>query len=196
MGQARPPTKTAAEAGLKAEARQPKQDIPITSGGAPVADFLHGPLIQTIVMADRKAGILFTLVTAALLYLLTRPPVFAVAWIASLWCAVIAALVLAAICAFAVIFPRIGQSSRDVFFWGGIARYPDAESYRAAVADLDGARLQAEKLAYCYNLARICARKFQYLRIAMIATAVGLVLFIVMLLVTRTAANSTLPPIS
>ncbi len=194
MGQARPPTRAAAEAAAKAEmdagARTP-QGAPT---GARVPDFLHGPLIQTVVMADRKAGILFTLVSAALLFLFTRVPGALTSVAGVLWLLVVANLVTAAACAFAVIFPRVTASKPDILFWGGIAQYADAAQYRDALARTGEAELAAAKARYCYDLACICARKFRLLKAAMLAAAIGLVLFLVALALTVPTADGGVPP--
>jgi hypothetical protein len=57
----------------------------------------------------------------------------------------------------------------DIFFWGGIAEFPDAAAYRTAVRTTDEGELEAAKLRYCYDLACICRRTFKFLRLAMIA---------------------------
>ncbi len=45
-----------------------------------LADFLNGAIIQNINLADRKAGIIFTLVVAAGLFLLQRAPRRSARW--------------------------------------------------------------------------------------------------------------------
>ena len=193
MAQAKPPTATAAKAAEDAGFEKDRTGDAVDNR---VADFLHGPLVQTIVMADRKAGILFTLVSAALLYLFTRlPPGFG-EWQGLIWLAVVGALVVSAACAFAVIFPRIRTGRSDLLFWGSIAAFPDAESYRKSVQKISQAKIASDKLAYCYDLARICQRKFYLLKFAMIAAAVGLILFLVALATTMPPGGGRLPPIS
>lgn len=193
MAQARPPTRAAAEAAARAEmGAGPTASADL---GSRVADFLHGPLIQTIVMADRKAGILFTLVSAALLYLVTRVPAAPMTWQGGLWLAVVVALVVSAVCAFAVIFPRVHAQRTDILFWAGIARFPDAKSYHDAITRTDEAGLNAAKVRYCYDLARICDRKFRLLKVAMMAAAAGLILFLLELALVLPAGGGRLPPV-
>ncbi len=146
-----------------------------------VADFVHGSLLQNVTLADRKAGILFTLVSAALLFLFTRMPGVLSSAAGVLWLVVVALLVLAASLAFSVIFPRQRRHSENMLFWGGVADWPNQKAYIQAVANMESECITEAKLEYCYNLARICKRKFWLLRCAMMATAVGLVLFLVSL---------------
>ena len=146
-----------------------------------VANFVHGSLLQNITLADRKAGILFTLVSAALLFLFTRVPEVIFSAAGGLWLVVVTLLVLAASLAFSVIFPRQRRHSENVLFWGGVADWPDRNAYIQAVASMESERITQAKLEYCYDLARICRRKFRLLRYAMMATAIGLVLFLVSL---------------
>jgi len=193
MARAKPPTRAADEAAAKAE--MGAGPTASADPGGRVADFLHGPLIQTIVMADRKAGILFTLVSAALLYLFTRFPADPLTWRGGLWLAVVGALVVSAVCAFAVIFPRVRSRHADILFWGGIARFSDAKSYHDAIKRTDEAGLNAAKVRYCYDLARICDRKFRLLKVAMTATALGLILFLIELALVLPTDGGRLPPV-
>jgi len=146
-----------------------------------VADFVHAAMVQNITLADRKAGILFTLVSAALLFLFTRSPGAFDSLAGILWLIVVVCLVGAAACAFVVIFPRVRRGSDNLLFWGDIARLRDSEAYLKAVCGRDATTLARGKLAYCHDLACICARKFRLLRAAMVFAAAGLVLFLVLL---------------
>ena len=77
------------------------------------ADFLHGAIMQNINLADRKAGIIFTLVSAATLFLFRQAPDMIVGLQAGpsvrgvLWWLIVVLLIGAAVSAFFVIFPRI-----------------------------------------------------------------------------------------
>lgn len=160
-----------------------------------VGDFVHGSLMQNITLADRKAGILFTLVSAALLFLFTRVPQTLDGTTGALWLAVVVLLVAGAGSAFLVVFPRIRRSGPGVLFWGAVAAQPDRHAYIAEVCRQEPAALARGKLGYCYDLARICARKFHMLRLAMMCSAAGLVLFLVALAVGLPAGNGSPPPV-
>jgi hypothetical protein len=111
-----------------------------------VGDFVHSSLMQNITLADRKAGILFTLVSAALLFLFTRVPEAMASPAAVLWMLVVVLLVTGAACAFLVVFPRIRHSAvSSVLFWGEVARLPDRDAYVAAGGGADPAALGGGK---------------------------------------------------
>lgn len=158
-----------------------------------VADFVHGSLLQNVTLADRKAGILFTLVSAALLFLFTRVPGSLASPAGALWMVVVVLLIAAAALAFTVIFPRKRRRAESVLFWGGVAEWPDAEAYIGAVSGMERERIARAKLEYCYDLAHICTRKFWLLRCAMMATAVGLVLFLVSLVIGSPLGSAPMP---
>lgn len=146
-----------------------------------LSDFVHGSRIQNIVMADRKAGILFSLVSAALLFLFTRVPDALVEPAGVLWALVVALLVLAASCAFTAIFPRVRTKGDPLLFWGAIARHDTRERYIDEVRRQSPDEIARRKLAYCHDLACICARKYRLLRVAMASAAAGLLLFLAFL---------------
>lgn len=160
-----------------------------------IGDFVHGSLMQNITLADRKAGILFTLVSAALLFLFTRLPQALATPTGALWLAVVVLLVAGAGSAFLVVFPRIRRSGPGVLFWGAVAAQPDRHAYIAEVCRQAPATLARGKLGYCYDLACICTRKFHMLRLAMACSALGLVLFLVALAVGLPAGGGRPPPV-
>jgi hypothetical protein len=175
---------------------------PVTDGQVPDAaqeralDFVHSGALQHVVLADRKAGILFTLLSAALLYLFTHTP--AAVWppsvTAGLWLAVVVLLVTASTLAFLVILPRVRTPGLDdVLFWGAIARHATPEAYVSAVCARTPAELARGKAVYCHQLAQICAYKFRLMRWALIFSGSGLVLFLVALGL-GLAGNNPLPP--
>jgi hypothetical protein len=190
----------AAMAQVTALDERPDQEAPAPVPDAAqerALDFLHASALQHVVLADRKAGILFTLLSAALLYLFTRMPVSV--WppspAAGLWLAVVVLLVAASALAFLVILPQVRRSGPEaVLFWGAVAEHAGPQAYLAAVCARSPAELARAKAAHCYQLSRICARKFRLLRWALIAAAAGLVLFLVTLAV-GVSAGGPLPPI-
>jgi hypothetical protein len=149
-----------------------------------LADFLNGSIIQNINLADRKAGIIFTLVVAAGLFLLQRAPVVIGALAvgpdlgALLWALIMLALVGAAASAFAVIFPRIRRQPGGILFWGDITGFAHGRAYLARVAQERPDELAEIKLGYCYDLSAICDAKFRMLRLSMTLAAAGLLLFL------------------
>lgn len=147
-------------------------------------DFVHASALQHVVMADRKAGILFTLLSAALLFLFTRVP--DLAWPPSapalLWLMTVVLLILAAALAFRVVLPRMRGGGRpNVVFWGAVARHDTADAFLTTMCHRSAPELGRDKAVHCYELSRICAEKFRLLRFALVIAAVGLLLFLLLL---------------
>jgi len=160
-------------------------------------DFVHQAALQHVVMADRKAGILFTLLSAALLFLFTRMPDWGgpVTAATALWLAATALLIAAATLAFLVVLPRVrSDGAPGVLFWGAIARHAGPDAYLRSVCGQTPAEIGRGKARYCYELSCICARKFRLLRVALLLGAAGMVLFLVMLAAAG-AGRASLPPL-
>lgn len=180
-----------------APAQQTGTETPIPDAAQERAlDFVHASALQHVVMADRKAGIVFTLLSAALLFLFTRMPVFA--WPpdaeAALWLVTVALLVSATALAFLVVLPRVrGATTPGVLFWGAIARHRNSAAFVEALCANEASQLGRGKAAYCYELSRICQRKFQLLQLALVMAAAGLMLFLVLLAVAGGGANGPVP---
>ena len=149
-------------------------------------DFLHASALQHVVLADRKAGILFTLLSGALLFLFTRVPdtVWPIGWVASTWLIVVGLLLSASVLAFLVVLPRLRhRPGSDPLFWGAVARHTQPEHYLAEICATDAVALARAKAIHGYQLSCICARKFRLLRAALLCAAAGLLLFLAALAV-------------
>lgn len=146
------------------------------------ADFLHVSLNHNITLADRKAGILFTIVSAALFYLLeSRPPGLDLTTLSKellLWAFMMALLLIAAGSAVAVVFPRIRYGGSSLLFWGRIGRITDPEEWIGVLHKVSGQRLIAAKLRHCHVLSRIARDKFRMLQVAMVSGITGLLCFV------------------
>lgn len=160
-------------------------DVP-TAAQERALDFLHTSALQHVVLADRKAGILFTLLSAALLFLFTRVPetVWPIGWVASIWLIVVGLLLSASVLAFLVVLPRLRhRPGSDPLFWGSVARHTHPSNYLAEICETDAATLARAKAIHGYQLSCICARKFRLLRAALLCAAAGLMLFLAALAV-------------
>lgn len=149
-------------------------------------DFMHASALQHVVLADRKAGILFTLLSGALLFLFTRVPDsgWPIGLAATLWLVVVGFLLSASVLAFLVVLPRLRSGpGSDPLFWGSVAKHAQPEDYVTAICETDAATLARAKAIHGYQLSCICARKFRLLRAALLCAAAGLVLFLVALAV-------------
>ncbi|WP_200342641.1 Pycsar system effector family protein [Rhodovibrio sodomensis] len=149
-------------------------------------DFLHASALQHVVLADRKAGILFTLLSGALLFLFTRMPDagWPIGWVVSTWLVVVGLLLSASVLAFLVVLPRLRHGpGSDPLFWGAVAKHTQPENYLAEICETDAAALARAKAIHGYQLSCICARKFRLLRAALLCAAAGLLLFLAALAV-------------
>jgi hypothetical protein len=149
-------------------------------------DFVHTSALQHVVLADRKAGVLVTFLSAALVFLFTRmpAPVWPPAPAAALWLVTVALLVAAGALAFLVVLPRVRRDGPPgVLFWGTVAKHPRSADYLATMCAKSPDELARAKAAHCHQLSQICARKFHLLRWALLLAAAGLVLFLVALAV-------------
>ncbi len=150
------------------------------------ADFVHVAVNHNLALADRKAGILLTLVSAGLLFLLERhglSPIYD--WASAravIWFFMMLSLALSAATAFRAILPRLIRSHNGLFFWEVIGSYSRASRWIADLQCRSEADLTDARLRHCHALARICTKKFRLLRLSMTAAVGGIVaaaLFIV-----------------
>jgi hypothetical protein len=146
------------------------------------ADFLHTALNHNIALADRKAAILFTLVSAALVYLLEARPMAVGPEEPSLlrvvWAVVLGSLLVSASGAFAAVFPRLRRPHHGLTFFGRIAANADPKTYLSKIDDIASGGLTDAKLEHCHILSRVAVTKFRLLRFSMMTAALGLLLFI------------------
>lgn len=134
-----------------------------------------------IQLADAKAGATFTICSGAFAYIWTRD-VFVDAILSGHGSAFVvvsatALLLLAAggAMAFFVIAPRLARSGKDIVFWKSVAELPQRNCLADAVLGSSQERLARERLCHCYDLSRVCASKYRWLRRAMLTGALGLI---------------------
>ncbi|MDZ7713366.1 MAG: DUF5706 domain-containing protein [Rhodovibrio sp.] len=173
---------------IRLNAKEPEENSQLVPNAVQerALDFLHASALQHVVLADRKAGILFTLLSGALLFLFTRVPnaVWPIGLDAVLWLIVVGFLIIASGLAFLVVLPQMrSDSGSDPLFWGSVAKHTHPENYLEAICRTDAATLARAKAMHGYQLSCICARKFRLLRAALLCAAAGLVLFLVALAV-------------
>jgi hypothetical protein len=85
-------------------------------------------------------------------------------------------LVGSALMSFLVIVPRTPQGGDDAVFWKSVADLSSAGEFLQRVRQLDDRRMLAQRLSHSFNLSRVCAYKYGWLRRAMLAGAIGLCL--------------------
>ncbi len=144
------------------------------------AVFAHGQVREYIQLADQKAGFVFGAASAMLAFLHTQEG--STAWLAPVqhWgleaaLTFLGSLGLAGALGFtaAVVFPRTQADSRGLLSWVAIAARTSARLYAADVLASSTDTLRDSYLAHAYELARVCARKYRWLRWAFACAALG-----------------------
>lgn len=137
------------------------------------AGFEEGYIARYIALADTKAGFVFAGASSILVYLFNkdeiRSAVLSPAWTPAYGLLSVALffLTVAAFFAFSTIVPRVAASGDGVVFFGDVATHSSAHVYRSAVAKLSEAELSDARLIHCYDLAKVCQRKYDALRRSM-----------------------------
>lgn len=164
---------------------------PTTGGNASVradldtrgefASFAHQYIRDYIALADQKATFFFTGATALLAFLYNQnvsdhwlKPLMEWNILDTIAFVAMAALAAGALLALLVIIPRTPGSRRGFLFWQAIAEYDTGRQYSDELWRLSGPSLVQIKAEHCYELARVCRRKYWMLRSALWTGAVGL----------------------
>ena len=81
---------------------------------------------------------------------------------------VVVLLATAAFCSVRVIVPRLFTShAKGLIFFGTVSNHAKAQDYVDVIARADEATLTNARLAHCYDLSKVCTRKYQWLRAAL-----------------------------
>jgi hypothetical protein len=147
---------------------------------AAFADFHEQYVSKNIQLADAKAAAVVAACSAAIAFLVSEPFFRASALGFStlsdfLACLALATLAVGASLAFWVIVPRLGTSGRGLVFWGDVASYKNAHDYFGTVQTTPFSIVTTERLSHCFDLAKVCVRKMEYVRRAMLVSAAGFV---------------------
>lgn len=146
------------------------------------ATFHEGYVRHYIQLADTKAGVGFSVVSGVLAYLLSKDAVRDIvlhpAFTASFGVVVatILFLIASAICAFLVIAPRLRSSPGDsgLVFFGDVAHRTSGDEYVGDIAPRSESDLTAARLQHCYDVAKVCARKYDLLKMSIWLALPGL----------------------
>jgi hypothetical protein len=92
------------------------------------------------------------------------------------------ALAIGVLLALIVVIPRTPGSRRGFLFWEAIAEYDNGRQYADELGRLSSASLFQVKAEHCFDLARVCRRKYSVLRAAILAGAIGLAASVVVFL--------------
>lgn len=154
------------------------------------ANFHAGYVGQYIQLADAKAAATFAVAAGLLGYFLDngafeiiRRPAFEARFIIATITAI--TLVISGALAFVVVAPRLRRSSQDGFvFWGAVAQISTADDFVARVTSATSAGMVQARLAHCYDLSRVCVRKYAVLRFSMLIGGLGVAAAMVLILLT------------
>lgn len=148
--------------------------------GLRFADFHSSYVTGYIQLADAKAGATFAVAAGVIAYLLNSTKFADAVKLTQHWSVVSVALggfvllVGSALMSFLVILPRTPKGGDDSVFWKSVADLPSAGAFVQRVRQLDDRRMLAQRLSHSFNLSRACASKYDWLRRAMLAGAIGL----------------------
>ncbi len=139
-------------------------------------------IVDHIRLADEKAAFFFA-ASSAILYLLFNSmqkhlasPL--AAWALSDVVGILAMTILGIACltGLGVVTPRLGRVGTDLIFFRAIAQFGSRESYVKETMAISNAELIGEKLGHCYDLAKVCDRKYRALAWELRTLFFGLVL--------------------
>jgi hypothetical protein len=148
---------------------------------ADFASFAHQYFRDYINLADQKATFFFTGTTALLAFLYSRN--VSARWLKPLMTwnildtvafVAMAALAGGAFLALLVVIPRTPGSRRGFLFWEAVAEYATGRQYADELWLLSPPSLFQVKAEHCFELAKVCRRKYRMLRWALWTGAVGL----------------------
>ncbi len=169
-----------------ADRQQPAPPVSLTAPADSEArerfvEATHQYVREYIRHADQKASFLFTGATALLAFLYKNgvssrwlKPVMdwnildMVAFLA------MTALALGVFFALLVVVPRTSGSRRGYLFWEAIAEYDSGRQYSDELRLLSRATLCQVKAEHCFELAKVCSKKYRMLKIAIWTGAIGL----------------------
>lgn len=143
--------------------------------------FAHEYIREYISLADQKATFFFTGATALLAFLYSKnvsarwlKPVMTWNILDTIAFVAMAALAVGAFLALLVVIPRTPGSRRGFLFWEAIAEYDTGRQYADELSLLSPATLFQVKAEHCFELSKVCRRKYRMLRCALWTGAVGL----------------------
>ncbi|MDT3437954.1 Pycsar system effector family protein [Haloarcula sp. 1CSR25-25] len=140
----------------------------------------HEHLNEYINLADRKASVLLT---ALLAYLALYANVAAPVWSTSSICFKLLTALVGVAGLFGIgfagwtVYPRTPETPQGLMLWDSITDMSN-DSYRESLQDLDANGVVEELIDENYQLAKVASKKYQYLRFALIATGVMVILSI------------------
>jgi hypothetical protein len=145
----------------------------------------HEYLNKYIEAADRKAGVTLALTTAVMVYFIDKDnglrwlELKNLDWSCAAAFASLSALIFSAFLCFMIVWPRLGGDQSNLIFFRGVKSRSDAYAYAREVLGKSQAELREIRLKHCYDLAKVCSKKFDLLNRSMAIAVLGVVLFFI-----------------
>lgn len=146
------------------------------------SEFHEEYVSRYIALADTKAAWMFTITAGLVAYLCGHENYLQVLISPELsfaYCSkatAMLALVLSALFSFLVIVPRAPTSGEGIVYFKTVASKPSAKAYIDSVGKKNTSELASARLAHCFDISRVCTRKYRSLRISMWVGLGGLLL--------------------
>lgn len=170
---------------------EPVPVSPLEAHHSEFATFHESYVRHYIQLADAKASVGFGIISGVLAYLLSNDAVrdvllhpactakFGITLIAVLF------LIASAMSAFLVIAPRLSSSPGDagLVFFGDVAGRASGAEYVSDIASRSKPELTVAQLQHCFDVARVCTRKYALLKKSIWLALPGLTLALVAFLI-------------
>lgn len=153
------------------------------------ATFQEQYLSKNIQLADAKAGITVVAVSGLLTYLLgnrdfrTDITDFTLSADSIVALSSTILLGLSVVVAFWVLIPRLGSSPQSEVFWGHVSSELDSKQHWERLSGLTLENLALERISHCFDLSRVCARKFNRVTVSILLAGLGFALALAWLLI-------------
>ncbi len=184
---AQAPAKTTENKIKSTDSKQETETITFSENARNFCEFTHAYLRQYIELADQKAAFLFAIVSAISGYVITsKASPFAIPincnlplnWVHISGKASLLLFLISAIACIWVVLPRLKQNDKPgPIFWGEIVAVNSADEYAKMVGNNKDQATSYGVAMHVHTLAVICNRKYFWLKMAMYAALVGLILF-------------------
>jgi hypothetical protein len=149
--------------------------------GFPAFEQMH--LLTYMQLADAKASVFLAITSGAIAYLVGH---YGLGWLRLedigrhlvLLSLSTTTLAISASYSVAVIVPRVGTSPESIIHFRAIIRRPSAREYVDELLAKSQSEIFYEQAAYCHELARTCAKKYQLLDRSFFAGIIGYAAFL------------------
>jgi len=169
----------------------PTPHVPLEDYHFAFSEFHEGYVSRYIQLADTKASWIFALVSALIVFLITSDDfekfdLFAVenCLLVILLLLTFGMLIISAIFAFLVIAPNLrSPSGEGLVFFGSVAKHENSGAYVNKVSGLSEQEMANLRLQHCYDLSKVCSKKYNRLKVSIWLGSIGVLLLVAMVLI-------------